>query len=158
MKRTERIDYPTEIMTKLPQHTSIFFAINLLFVGTTFLTVQAEDKHLIDVEMDAAIERNGSTGGQTEAMGEALKKWDALLNLSYKALKENLDPAALKSLVESQRAWITWRDKELDFIQRYHEKLQGTMYVPMGAYRRMNLTRQRAIHLERMAEFVEDRI
>jgi len=145
-------------MTKLPHCTSTFFAINLLLVGTTFLTVQAEDKHLIDAEMDAAIERNGSTGGQTEAMGAALKKWDALLNLSYKALKENLDPAALKSLVESQRAWITWRDKELDFIQRYHKKLQGTMYVPMEAYRRMNLTRQRAIHLERMAEFVEDRI
>ena len=145
-------------MKKYSRFTISVFPLILLFLLANLSTAQALDKHPIDKEMDAAINKNPSTAGQNQAMTTALEKWDALLNRSYQKLKINLDPVALENLVESQRAWVVWRDMEIVFIGEFYSKLQGTMYIPGQIYKRMNLTRQRAMQLERLAGTVRDRV
>ena len=127
-----------------------------LLLHASQLHANAEEKHPIDAAMDAASEANPSTGGQTEAIEAALKQWDALLNQSYQKLIAKLDLEAANKLRDSQRAWVAWRDKELESLGSIYSKLRGTMYVPLGAYARMNLTRQRAMQLERLAQLAEE--
>ena len=62
-----------------------------------------------------------------------------------------------KSLRDSQRAWVAWRDLEIKSLGKFYSKMDGTMYVPMAVYARMNLTRQRALALERLASLVDQR-
>ena len=116
-----------------------------------------EKKHPIDQKLEAAIEKDSSTGGQNQAIGDAHEAWDKVLNQSYQKLLKHLDPGAAKKLRESQRAWIAWRDKEVASLTAFYEKMQGTMWSPIHAYSVMELTRQRAIDLSDLAEFVQDR-
>ena len=127
------------------------------FTSSDLLSAAAEDEHRIDAAMARAQEADPSTAGQTKAIDAALKEWDKLLNQSYQKILKKLDPAAVRALRESQRVWAAWRDKELKNLESFYSRMQGTMYVPMGAYARMNLTRQRAMQLERQAALVDER-
>ncbi len=116
-----------------------------------------EEVHPIDAQMQAASERDASTAGEVGAIQAALKQWDASLNEHYESLLEFLDPAAANALRESQRQWIVWRDLELKSLDAYYERMEGTMWQPVRAYARMNLTRQRALALQRLDELIENR-
>ncbi|MDF1815664.1 MAG: DUF1311 domain-containing protein [Verrucomicrobiales bacterium] len=121
------------------------------------ISTLADEKHPIEVEMDKAMDQNPSTAGQIEAITNAQAKWDELLNKHYQTLTKDLEPEAVKALRESQRTWISWRDRELKSLRTFYSKMDGTMYVPMAAYAGMNLTRQRALSLERLASMVNER-
>ena len=81
---------------------------------------------------------------------------DRLLNKSYAGLMVRLDKDGKARLRESQRAWMTWRDLEIGARRAIYGNFRGTMYVPMGAYAEMNVTRERAMYLERMLKFMEE--
>ncbi|MDA0350562.1 MAG: DUF1311 domain-containing protein, partial [Verrucomicrobia bacterium] len=88
-------------------------AVVAIVLSTGMLSAHDEKRHRIDAAMDAAQEADPSTGGQTEAIGKALKAWDKLLNASYQKLLGKLDNQADNQLRDSQREWVVWRDKEL---------------------------------------------
>jgi uncharacterized protein YecT (DUF1311 family) len=90
--------------------------------------VGKEKEHPIDIAMDKAIEKNPSTAGMVEAFAAAGEKWDTELNKNYKILIAKLDPDARKALREAQRAWVTQRDKEIDYLIKFYSKMEGTMY------------------------------
>ena len=136
--------------------TAAACAAAFLAIATESVRAHEEEKHPIDAAMDKASEKDPSTGGRTEAIDDALESWDKLLNESYQKLKAKLDRDGAKALRDSQRAWIAWRDKEIANLDKIYGKLRGTMYVPMHAYAKMNLTRQRALQLERLAELAGD--
>ena len=107
-----------------------------------------EKVHPIDAAMEKEMDQNPSTGGQTEAIGKALEKWDRLLNQNFTKLMYGLDSDGKNRMRHSQRAWVAWRDLEIDSIRSLYGKLEGTMWVPSSAYAEMNLTRERALRLE----------
>lgn len=135
--------------------------IKILFLClsfSTFLSLQgAEDKDPIEIQMDAAIEQNGSTGGQVEAITEANQKWETKLNAIYKSLKQKMQPDEFAALQQAQRAWITYRDKQLLSYESTYGKMDGTMWVPMHAYAVMKLTKKRVQELQTLLGLVEER-
>lgn len=120
-------------------------------------TLSHAEIHPIDAAMEKAQAKDPSTAGQTSAIDSALKKWDTELNRHYDTLLKRLDPEATAKLRESQREWVTWRDKELESLSAFFSKMDGTMWVPASAYARMNITRERALSLGRLAELSEMR-
>ena len=61
-----------------------------------------------------------TTGGVTvyvrDVFSEAYRKWDDELNRVYNALMKSLDEDGRHKLRLAQRAWLDFRQKELDFI------------------------------------------
>jgi uncharacterized protein YecT (DUF1311 family) len=135
--------------------------IKILFLClafSAFLPVQgAEDKDPIEIEMDTAMEQNGSTGGQVDAITEANQKWETKLNSLYKTLKQKMQPDEFAALQQAQRSWITYRDKQLLSYESTYGKMDGSMWVPMHAYAVMNLTKKRVQELQTLLGLVEER-
>lgn len=64
-----------------------------------------------------------------ECFGKAYKKSDAELNKLFKDLQHRTDDADLKQkLVQSQRAWIAFRDAECDMQTFGGGSISGTSY------------------------------
>lgn len=79
---------------------------------------------------------------------EAIGNYDYLLNKYYKLLLNQTDDK--KTLIEAQRAWIKFRDKELDYYSgRLAETplLLGTLDVITLLALELRLTKERTINL-----------
>lgn len=118
--------------------------------------MQEEKKHPIDVKIDAMIEKNGSTAGMVQALDLGYKLWDAELNKQYKALMARLKGIEREALTTSQKAWLTFRDREFVTIGRIYDRMQGTMYIPMRLSAKVNLVKQRAQTLTRYNELLDE--
>jgi uncharacterized protein YecT (DUF1311 family) len=70
--------------------------------------------------------------------------WDAILNESFRRLREKLDANQQNKMREMQRAWITSREKTCGFLYDYFE---GTMANPMIAACQARETGRRALFL-----------
>jgi len=117
----------------------------------TFLLVhgQTEKKYPIDIELQKCLDskENSTTQGMTECIIKAADSWDKELNKNYKTLLGLLTEEQKVKLRESQKQWIKYRDTELDFSKSFYNQMQGTMWIPVAAQTRLNLTKQRAIEL-----------
>ena len=117
----------------------------------------AQDEHPIDIQFGKDIDKNNSTHGMVAAYEKALKNWDKELNKQYQKLMAGLDEAGKASLKDSQRAWIVYRDKEIHNIGEFYSKVKGTMFRTISASARTRLTKNRALSLSYMADFIEIR-
>jgi uncharacterized protein YecT (DUF1311 family) len=113
-------------------------------------------KHPIEIAMERKIEENPSTAGMIEAITDAHKAWDALLNRNYQKLQSLLSEDEAVLLKGAQRAWIAFRDKELEELAMLYGKMEGTMYRPMHNYAGMDLVKARALELGRRLEMIEN--
>jgi len=117
----------------------------------TFLLVhgQTEKKHPIDIELQKCLDskENSTTQGMTECVIKAADSWDKELNKNFKILLRLLTAEQKEKLKEAQRQWIKYRDNELDFSRSFYNQMQGTMWIPIAAQTRLNLTKQRAEEL-----------
>ena len=127
-----------------------------LLICTTPLFA-AETVDPIDTAMEAEMEQNGSTGGMVEAISKAHAKWEEKMNRSYKSLKASMASDEFTELQQAQRAWITYRDKQVAAYGNSYGKMDGTMWVPAHASAVMSLTRQRAKELESLQALVSER-
>ena len=124
--------------------------LTILFLTTfLFLHGQTEKKHPIDVELQKCLDtkENYTTLAMTECIVKAADSWDIELNKNYKILLGLLTEEQKEKLKESQRQWIKYRDNELDFSRSFYTQMQGTMWIPVAARTRLNLTKQRAEEL-----------
>ena len=80
--------------------------------------------------------------------------WDKIVNDSYKAMMNALDPDQQTKLREMQRSWIHTRDLTCAF---WYDYFQGTMANPMIAYCNNRETARRAIYLRVFAMDIADR-
>jgi len=112
------------------------------------------EKHKIDKELDACMDKNPSTAGMVECIDKAAKQWDDELNRYYKLLAAALDKEGQANLKKSQLEWIKLRDADIKLIDSVYSKKEGTMYVPMVANSIMELTRKRALELKSYYELV----
>lgn len=118
-----------------------------------------QNRHPIDLEIERLLTVDESTNGQVQALAKGGELWDKELNRLYKELNKALsgNGEAKKALVESQRAWIAFRDGEMKFIEAMYARKEGTMFRPMAADDFMKLTRCRALELkDRLAIVTEE--
>jgi len=79
---------------------------------------------------------------------EATKQWDMELNRIYKALRTKLGVAEKQKLLESQRAWIQFRDLEFAFSDTFVKQENGTIAIIDDLGRKMNFVRERVMQLD----------
>jgi uncharacterized protein YecT (DUF1311 family) len=133
-------------------------ALGLLFAlaGGPLHAVEEGEVHPIDRFYDHCIDKNGSTAGMVECTEKAYGKWDAEMNRVYGALLKALPPKKAAVLEQSQRDWLTYRDSNQKLIDAVYAGLQGTMYVPMHAYARLRLVRERTLLLTGYLELAKE--
>jgi len=126
-------------------------ALSIIFI-LTLNTVfgQSESEYHIDVELTECldIEKNYTTSGMTQCIIDTTTRWDERLNKSYQALVKTLSIEQKKILINTQKLWIAYRDKEIEFSHQLYNDIQGTMWIPISAETKLNLTRHRTLELE----------
>jgi len=67
-----------------------------------------------------------------------------------------LDTASKTKLIEAQRQWIKFKEKETGLIDATYKHANGTMWRIARAGKVPDITRQRAIDLETLPETLDD--
>lgn len=116
-----------------------------------------EEKHPIDREMEAAMDKDPSTAGMVTAISKANKQWDREMNALYQDLKKTMEPEEWQTLVAAQKAWIVYRDAQTKSLVETYGRMEGTMWIPMSASAVMNLTKERAQFLKSLKETISER-
>lgn len=128
---------------------TVFGSILVLGVLTSFGQAN-NDKHCIDIELQACLDssENHTTKGMTDCVHRVTDKWDLELNRNYAILMTLLSDQEKATVKKSQLAWIKFRDEEINFSNQLYYGMGGTMWVPVAAQTKLDLTRQRALKLE----------
>lgn len=113
----------------------------------------AETVHPIDkFHSDClANKENITTAGMTSCTNQASKKWEEEISTIYKKLQAHLNPDAKTTLINSQEAWLSYREQEYKTIAVIYKNVQGTMYIPMRAMNILLINKNRAIALNSYA-------
>lgn len=72
--------------------------------------------HPIDVEAGKRMETAMTTVDIRDAQGQAYQAWDKELNRIYRELMRGLDKDSAAKLKKAQKAWIAFRDSEVDWL------------------------------------------
>lgn len=126
----------------------------ILLGGSVFS--QQEKKHPIDKAYEACMEKNSSTAGMRECAEQAEKAWDKEMNRVYEKLRARLDEKGKSALKAAQLKWIAYRDEEYKQLDSLYSGLQGTMYIPMHAYARTHIVRERTLQLTGYLELLDE--
>ena len=97
--------------------------------------------------LDHCLDQRHLPSEQASCVEDALGRWDEAMNVVYQKLIERLPSPS--TLVEAQRAWITFRDAEYPLIDSVYEKLTLEQYRPLHAYSRLRVTRERTLLLKK---------
>lgn len=89
----------------------------------------------------------------TVCAGQSFDKADAALNAAYAKLRKGLSPASQSRLVDSQRAWIAFRDKEC--LMRSNGPDGGSVAPMIRASCAEDLTRDRTKAIEALGACAE---
>jgi len=93
---------------------------------------------------------NQTTAGMCNCTYEALDKWDKRLNIAYKTLLTKLDTIAKGKLIDVQREWVKFKEKEIALIDATYGAADGTMWRIVRAEKILDITRGRAADLEEL--------
>ncbi len=96
-----------------------------------------------------------STAGMISCAQLGLEAWDETLNDYYQRLEDKLSREEFTKLRDAQRAWLKFRDAELNFMGDFYTNLDGSMYRMIAANHALELTRDRAIELWGYIQLVE---
>ena len=120
----------------------LFFIVNLVFG-------QPDNKYMIDIELQKCLDssENSTTKGMTDCVIQATAKWDKELNKNYQELLTLLTAEQKRKLKVSQREWIEYREKEIEFSNQIYSDIEGTMWIPVSANTKLELTKQRALEI-----------
>ena len=133
------------------------FVIIIFLFSSSFIFAQSEvKKHPIDVWMDECLQTNQTTAGMINCADKAYKKWDVELNKVYKELMTLLDEDSQKKLKDSQKAWIKFRDEEFKLLASFYAKKEGTMYIPMQLFDKVEILKNRVIELDGHLQIMKD--
>jgi uncharacterized protein YecT (DUF1311 family) len=87
---------------------------------------------------------------------KARELWDNELNKYFSLLKTKLPKETFEVLKESQRQWISFRDKEYSFISKfYYEVKEGTMWYAIAENNKKEIVKERAIQLKNYYEILD---
>lgn len=127
----------------------VFIVFSLICTTNSFAQIESTEDP-IDIRLKQCLDsgNNQSTFGMARCTFDAGKQWDQELNKYYGLLMSALSPEGKIKLKDSQRLWISYRDKEIEFAQTLYYNLEGTVWRIAFAERSMELTKQRALELK----------
>ncbi len=134
---------PRTILTAL-------FAI-LLNVPLFGQTDDEQKEHPIETRLERCLsaDTNRSTLAKIECHKEAREGWDHLLNRYYGKLMDTLSTEQQKKLKASQRKWLTYRDKEFEFVFALYLNMEGTIWKVKAMDRKREIVKERALELKK---------
>ena len=104
--------------------------------------------HPIDIQMEKDLEKNPTTAGTYEAYEKANDAWEQEMSQNLQKLTNLLDGEEYRNkLNAAQKAWLAFRDDEMEFNEHYWALFSGTMYGPYPMYYRLYTVRLRAFEL-----------
>ncbi len=127
----------------------ILFSLLLMIANIAF--AQRDDIHPIEKWRTDCYntDSNMTTYGMCMCEKQAQEKWEVELNVVYKQLMKILDTDDKAYMIESQKAWLIYREKELKFIREHYYKIDGTMWKHISASYQTDLTRDRVLELKK---------
>jgi len=108
------------------------------------------DTFLIEKFQEKYIDYDWSTAGMRLSTYEAAAKYDSLLNKYYKKLSGVLKPTDRLLLVNAQKAWISFRDKEqklIGIVSKEEYSGGGTIQQLIDAGYYLELVRRRLFQI-----------
>lgn len=104
--------------------------------------------HPVDIQYQADMDRSGGvTADMRDAQARAYAFWDAELNRIYRELTSLLPSNDAQRLQDAQRAWIAFRDAEVEFIRTESISDGGSLAPVVVSGRAIDLVRERVCRL-----------
>lgn len=108
--------------------------------------VHGLDPHPIDILQTGCLEKAETTLAMGMCHGEARERWDRELNRVYLALVEDLREEHHATLQAAQRAWMEFRDCEIEAISAVYGE-DGSLWKVLAAEQVVDLTRRQTLRL-----------
>ena len=89
----------------------------------------------------------GNDFEQKEALRKMEKEWDKELNIVYQKIMKVADPVTKNKLRNAQRAWIKFRDSEVEKSYYTNNPNGGSMGILFSLYTAAKLTEERTVYL-----------
>ena len=89
----------------------------------------------------------GNDFEQKEALRKMEKEWDKELNIVYQKIMKTVNPVTRNKLRNAQRAWIKYRDSEIENSYYINNPDGGSMGVLFSLYTAAKLTEERTVYL-----------
>ena len=89
----------------------------------------------------------GNDFERKEALRKMEKEWDKELNIVYQKIMKTVNPVTRNKLRNAQRAWIKYRDSEIENSYYINNPDGGSMGVLFSLYTAAKLTEERTVYL-----------
>ena len=135
--------------------TITYFAVS----GVTLVSADPDTRPTpdpVEIKVDELREKAKSTGEMVQAEARGIELWDAELNRVYRLLQTKLPEPDRKKLINSQRAWLTFRDTNSELIRSVYERAEGTMYRPIAVNAELQIVKERAENLRSYLATIEE--
>ena len=92
---------------------------------------------------------------QKEALRKTEEEWDKELNIVYQKIMKVADPVTKNKLRNAQRAWIKFRDSEIENSYYTNNPNGGSMGILFSLNTAVKLTEERAVQLAEMYDALD---
>ena len=92
---------------------------------------------------------------EKEALRKMEKEWDKELNIVYQKIMKDADSVTKNKLRNAQRAWIKFRDSEMENSYYTNNPTGGSMGVLFSLNTAVKLTEERTIQLAEMYDALD---
>ena len=92
---------------------------------------------------------------QKDALREMYEEWDKELNIVYQKIMKTVNPVTKNKLRNAQRAWIKYRDSEIENSYYINNPDGGSMGVLFSLCTAAKLTEERTVQLAEMYDALD---
>ena len=97
----------------------------------------------------------GNDFEQKEALRKTEEEWDKELNIVYQKIMKVADPVTKNKLRDAQRAWIKFRDSEVEKSYYTNNPNAGSIGILFSLNTAAKLTEERAVQLAEMYDALD---
>ena len=97
----------------------------------------------------------GNDFQEKEALRKMEKEWDKELNIVYQKIMKVADPVTKNKLRNAQRAWIKFRDSEVEKSYYTNNPNAGSIGILFSLNTAVKLTEERAVQLAEMYDALD---
>ena len=97
----------------------------------------------------------GNDFQEKEALRKMEKEWDKELNIVYQKIMKTVNPVTRNKLRNAQRAWIKFRDSEVEKSYYTNNPNGGSMGILFSLNTAVKLTEERAVQLAEMYDALD---
>lgn len=132
----------------------IIFCFSALTLSNTSENFKNEYEQL-QKNIGKMIKKDSTTYGMHQALITEYEELDRMLNKYYTQLMKNLNEEGKIKLMDSQKEWLKFRDKEYEFYGTYYHDIggRGTMWGIVSSENRNTIVLRR---VEQLVKLISD--